>query len=144
MKDGSLLVIAIQAGNIKFAEKLISLCPRLVELVGNNDHGQTFWHLLVNESPIVARSYNLKNSSFSKEPMLSLLDKKDNDGKTALHYAVECRRFDLAEILLGLDGTLTSKGTPIFLDHLLKIPNNDGITPTDLIGELAYVPPQGF
>ncbi|KAL2923677.1 Ankyrin repeat-containing protein ITN1, partial [Bienertia sinuspersici] len=144
MKDGSLLVNVILAGNMEFAEKLITLCPKLVEVMDNhiNDNGQTFWHLLVNESPIVARSFNLENSSFTKEPMLSVLENKDNNGKTALHLAVERRRFDLAELLLGLDGTLTSEGTPIFLDHLLKIPNNDGITPTDLIGELAYVPPQ--
>ncbi|KAL2923666.1 Ankyrin repeat-containing protein ITN1 [Bienertia sinuspersici] len=138
-KDGLTPVMrAIRAGNVEFAERLISLCPSLAELRDAN--GQTFWHLLVKEPPIV--SFNLKNSSFTKEVVFSQLDIKDNDGKTALHLAIECRRFDLAEAFLGLHGAPTSKGIPIFLKQLLHIQNDEGITPADLIGELAYVPLQ--
>ncbi|KAL2923655.1 Ankyrin repeat-containing protein ITN1 [Bienertia sinuspersici] len=132
------LMRAIQAGNIEFAERLCSLCPRLAEL--SNLNGQTFWHLLVDAPPI--ESFYFANSSFTKEVVRHQLDTKDKDGKTALHLALEHRRFDLAEAFLGLDGTLTSDGTPFFLEHLLKIPNNNGITPAELIGELSYVPLQ--
>ncbi|KAL2923684.1 26S proteasome non-ATPase regulatory subunit 10 [Bienertia sinuspersici] len=91
---------------------------------------------------IRAGNVEFAESSFTKEVVFNQLDIKDNDGKTALHLAVECRRFDLVEAFIGLHGALTSKGIPIFLKQLLHIQNDEGITPADLIGELAYVPLQ--
>ncbi|KAL2923676.1 IkB-like protein [Bienertia sinuspersici] len=129
---------ATQSGNIEFAERMCFACPSLAEAIDPN--GQTFWHLLVNLPPTIP--FNFANSSFTNEIVRRQLETKDNEGKTPLHLALEHRRFDLAETFLGLRGTLTSSGTPLFLEHLLKIPNKDGITPADLIGDSLYVPPE--
>ncbi|KAL2923752.1 Protein ACCELERATED CELL DEATH 6 [Bienertia sinuspersici] len=137
-EDGlSLLVLTLRAGNIEFAAKLCSSFPRLVRC--RDDNGKTFWHELVDLPPIEP-SFNFFNSSFAKEVVCLQLATKDSEGKTALHRAIERRRFDLAETFLRLGEKLKSDRTPIFQEHLLKVPNNDNITPANMIGELSFLP----